>query len=72
VSEAAATESGPIGVVELERTYEKLQVSGNQPADATDAANADLDELPDQLIKVISAFDMPRIQWNLETSTLER
>jgi hypothetical protein len=59
-------------VVELERTYEKLQVSGNQPVDANDAANADLDELPDQLIKVISAFDMPRIQWNLETSTLER
>jgi hypothetical protein len=60
-----------VGVPELERTYEKLQVAGNQ-IDADEVENADLKDLPEQLIKVINAFDMPRIQWNLERATLER
>lgn len=52
----------------LEKTYEKLRVSADQPAENGDGTEFD----SSHYLKIVSAFDMPPWRWNEENKAFEK
>lgn len=66
------TEEQPISDDTLDRVFERLQVAGESAAHP-DALDEDGNlEMPEHFLKVINAFDMPRLAWSLERNTYEK
>lgn len=57
-----------ISVELLERIYEKLMVSADQPTEGTNGTEYD----SSQYLKIVNAFDMPPWRWNEENKTFEK
>lgn len=68
-------EEQPITPATLDRVYEKLQVAGESAANAGAGYDSDDDaplEMPEHYLKVVNAFDMPRLTWSAERNAFER